>query len=70
MEQRVIDLVEKFPNDALLGEELRKQYWDFKNRLNEYKGVNIFESPDGGKSVYSRPFGGEISERKLVSNED
>ena len=70
MEKRVIDLVEKFPNDAQLGEELRKQYWEFKNRLNEYKGVNIFESPDGGKTVYQRPFGGEISERKLVTNED
>jgi hypothetical protein len=26
----------------------------------------IFESPDGGKTVYERPFGGDISDRKLI----
>ena len=29
----------------------------------------IYESPDGGKTVYERPFGGDISERKLIKEE-
>lgn len=28
--------------------------------------VQIFESPDKGKTVYARPFGSKPSERKLV----
>ena len=31
--------------------------------------VYIYESPDKGNTVYSRPFGGDISERKLVTNQ-
>jgi hypothetical protein len=30
------------------------------------EGVKIFESPDGGKTVYERPFGGDVSQRTLV----
>ncbi len=30
------------------------------------KNVNIFESPDKGKTVYVRKFGEKISKRKLV----
>lgn len=29
--------------------------------------LKIYESPDNGKTIYERPFGGEPSERKLVN---
>jgi len=32
------------------------------------KDAKIFESPDGGKTVYVRGWGHPISERKLVEN--
>ena len=28
----------------------------------------IYESPDGGKTVYERPLGSDISKRKLVKD--
>ena len=63
-------LVEQYPNDMELGRELRKLYWDNISRLEkmqkEMEGVKIFESPDGGKTVYERPFGGDVSQRTLV----
>ena len=63
-------LVEQYPNDAELGAEIRKLYWDNISRLEkmhkEMEGVKIFESPDGGKTVYERPFGGDVSQRTLV----
>lgn len=70
MDKRVIDLVEQYPNDMELGASIRKQYWDYKAQLEEYKDVKIFESPDGGKTVYQRPFGGDISQRKLVTSDE
>ena len=70
MDKRVIDLVEQYPNDMELGASIRKQYWDYKAQLEEYKDVKIFESPDGGKTVYERPFGGDISQRKLVTSDE
>jgi len=63
-------LVEQYPNDAELGAELRRLYWENVSRLEkmqkELEGVKIFESPDGGKTIYERPFGGDVSQRKLV----
>jgi len=33
------------------------------------KDAKIYESPDGGKTIYERPWGGNVSERKLVTNQ-
>jgi hypothetical protein len=30
----------------------------------------IFESPDGGKTIYERQLGGSISDRKLIKSEE
>lgn len=63
-------LVEQYPNDMELGAAIRKLYWDNVSLLEkmqkEMEGKKIFESPDGGKTVYERPFGGDISKRTLV----
>ena len=34
--------------------------------MEDAKVPDIFESPDGGKTVTSRPFGADISERKTI----
>jgi len=63
-------LVEQYPNDMELGAAIRKLYWDNISRLEkmnkEMEGKFIYESPDGGKTVYQRPFGGDVSQRTLV----
>ena len=32
--------------------------------------IKIYESPDGGETVYERPFGGEPSERVMIKQSD
>jgi hypothetical protein len=63
-------LVEQYPNDAELGAKIRELYWENISRLEkmqkEMEGKFIYESPDGGKTVYQRPFGGNVNERTLV----
>lgn len=63
-------LVEETPNDAQLGAKVRKIYWDRIDKINQldkWDGT-IYESPDGGETIYERPFGSDISERKLVKD--
>ena len=64
------ELVQKYPNDMELGKKVRQLYWDNLSRLEkmneEMKDVKIYESPDGGKTVYERPFGGDYTTKKLV----
>ena len=59
-------LVEKYPNDMELGSKVREMYWNKKKVLEQYKDLKIYESPDGGKTVYERPFGGDYTTKKLV----
>ena len=64
-------LVEETPNDSELGAKVRKIYWDSidkMNQLDKWHDGTIYESPDGGKTIYERPFGSDISERKLVKD--
>ena len=62
-------LVEETPNDQELGAKIRKMYWD---RIDKTDGLGltgiIYESPDGGETVYERPIGSDMSERKLVKD--
>lgn len=34
--------------------------------MEDGKVPDIFESPDGGKTVTARPFGGDVSERETI----
>ena len=70
MKVNIKPLGEETPNDAELGAKVRKIYWDRIDKidkLNKWNGT-IYESPDGGKTIYERPFGSDISERKLVKD--
>lgn len=37
------------------------------HEMQEDKAAKIFESPDGGRTVTERPFGGDVSDRVVVS---
>jgi len=62
-------LVKKFPNDMELGNAVRSIYLQKEKFLEEYKDIKIFESPDGGKTVYVRGWGEPSSTRKKVTNQ-
>ncbi len=66
-------LIKEYPNNYMLGEKARELYYDGKKRissLNEkMKDCKIYESPDGGKTVYVRGWGEDISTRKLHTNQ-
>ena len=69
----LFELVEQYPNDMELGAAVRQIYWENKNRVDElYKkmeGAKIFESPDGGKTIYERNFGEDVRNRRLVKRD-
>ena len=66
-------LVNECPNDMELGKKVRELYIEGRksfDTLNEkMKDAKIFESPDGGKTVYVRGWGEDINTRKLVTNQ-
>lgn len=65
-------LILENPNDSDLGKKIRQEYWKNKEKIKssnkELSDKRIFESPDGGKTVYERPFGSSPSQRKIVEN--
>lgn len=66
-------LVKDYPNDMELGIKVRELYYEGKKYMDELgekmKDAKIFESPDGGKTVYVRGWGEDISARKKVTNQ-
>ena len=66
-------LIEQYPNDMELGSKIREIYWkerETSDMLKEkMKDAKIFESPDGGKTVYVRGWGEDIKSRKEVTNQ-
>ena len=66
------ELVEKYPNDMELGAAVRELYWQKRKPMDilteKMKGKKIFESPDGGKTIYVREFGQDVSERTLLED--
>lgn len=67
------ELVETYPNDMELGKKVRELYYQNKQKFEELKssmeGKFIYESPDGGKTIYQRPWGSDLTERKLVTKQ-
>ena len=72
MNLNIKDLVEQYPNDMELGAAVRELYWKRREPMDKLtekmKGKKIFESPDGGKTIYVREFGQDVTERKLVED--
>lgn len=62
MDAQIIELIKKYPNDSELGNVIRRMYFS-----QPTTGERIFESPDKGKTIYSR-ISGE-AERTLIKNE-
>ena len=64
-------LVNDYPNDMELGKKVRELYREgrkFQHKLSEkMKDAKIFESPDGGRTIYVRGWGEPISDRKLTN---
>ena len=56
MKVDIKNLVEETPNDSELGAKVRKIYWDRIDKINQigYNDGMIYESPDGGETVYER----------------
>lgn len=46
-----------------------KETWEKPTLLNEDNKKYIYESPDGGKTVYRRQFG-DYTERELIKSDD
>ena len=65
-------LVNEYPNDMELGSKVRELYFkgreSFDTLKEQMKDAKIFESPDGGKTVYERPFGGDYTTKKIVND--
>ena len=68
------ELVEQYPNDMELGSKVREMYWkerEVSDTLKEkMKDAKIYESPDGGNTIYERPWGSDLSERKLINKNE
>ena len=62
-------IVKDNPNDMELGRVIRDLYRKNQEYFEKHKDIKIFESPDKGNTVYERPFGGDITERKLVTKQ-
>ena len=66
-------LVKEYPNDMELGGKVRELYYQNKQKFEELKssmeGKFIYESPDDGKTIFQRPWGSDLTERKLVTNQ-
>ena len=67
------ELIKEYPNDMDLGSKVRELYFRNREKFEELKtsmeGKFIYESPDGGKTIYQRPWGSDLTERKLVTNQ-
>lgn len=66
-------LVKEYPNDMELGGKVRELYYKntetFDKLKEQMEGKFIYESPDGGKTIYQRPWGSDVNERTLVTNQ-
>ena len=62
-------LVETTPNNMDLGKRVRTYYYDHTEEIiEESPELYVYESPDGGETLYKRKIG-EYADRKLVDKE-
>ena len=63
------EMVKNTPNDADLGSKIREMSWKQDEQQEENKGKYIYESPDGGKTIYRREFG-NYDKRELIKSDN
>ena len=70
----IANLVNQYPNDMELGSKVRELYYEGRESIDalteKMKDAKIFESPDGGSTVYAREFGKPSAERVLIKGEE
>jgi len=66
-------LINDHPNNYSLGEAVRELYYEkrklFSILSEKMKDCKIYDSPDGGHTIYVRGWGEEISTRKIQTNQ-
>jgi hypothetical protein len=67
--QTILDAVKEHPNDMELGGIIRSMFWD-KRDVSDDNQLNIFESPDGGKTIYKRKSGDYSNRAKVIKLHD
>ena len=67
--QTILDAVKEHPNDMELGGIIRSMFWD-KRDVSDDNQLNIFESPDGGKTRYKRKSGDYSNRAKVIKLHD
>ena len=60
------EIIDNTPNDAQLGSKIREISWKQDQQQKENKGKYMYESPDGGKTVYRREFGNYNKKEKIT----
>ena len=65
----IMETVKEHPNDMELGGIIRSMFWD-KRDVSDDNQLNIFESPDGGKTIYKRKSGDYSNRAKVIKLHD
>ena len=65
----IMETVKEHPNDMELGGIIRSMFWD-KRDVSDDNQLNIFESPDGGKTIYERNAGDYDNKTKVIKLHD
>ena len=67
--QTILDAVKEHPNDMELGGVIRSMFWD-KRDVSDNNQLDIFESPDGGETIYKRKSGDYNNRTKVIKLHD
>ena len=62
----VYDFVEKYPNNMELGEKVREYYYQNTEEMED-DPIYVYESPDGGETLYRREIG-EVAREKIEND--
>ena len=66
--KNIREAVKEYPNDMELGGVIRRMFWD-KRDISDSKQLDIFESPDGGETIYKRK-SGDYNRTKIIKLHD
>ena len=67
--KNIREAVKEYPNDMELGGVIRSMFWD-KRDVSDNNQLDIFESPDGGETIYKRKSGDYNNRTKVIKLHD